>query len=518
MMAFRQIDDEFYKAAGQAIDASGKPGAVYPEYDGAELVAAGAALALERGAPRLMAKTYDTSASQYLAQGSRAWAPLHGAVARFSETDLNESESISSRGDGVKMVVSDVLQRVSARRVIQGADLPDLEPLLNEGQMKMAERARVDSAFRKDMSSIAVGDFQAVSPDMSASLKEALDAPLTGKIGEEVSLMSRAVDGIVDRDEKMGEQMLANEGALGQFSPISKDSMDRVVAFHKDGISTRSDTMDASLKLLSDQGHVPESLNPNEPIMIAQARLLQDARSGFSDAPADLASMALSDADIMSRGRMSMDDPTPTIDHIGQGRYHELEDNVQAHYERLIVFGMKTAPIDKVRLEVGMLENSGIAALDRAHFKQKDGMDHISPENALEVANAAGSVMDKYPENDDSAFVQMGHALSDYYHAIPDDGPVDPSFDKRINRSLVESAEHLAQTMDDKSMSGSPEWEALSKSVDKAMGNDQKASLNSATQESALQVKPDENSNDDAKKANLLRAQQMAAQSNGMGM
>jgi len=517
-MAFRQIDDEFYKAAGQAIDASGKPGTVYPEYDGAELVAAGAALALERGAPRLMAKTYDTGASQYLAQGSRAWAPLHGAVARFSETDLNESEAIASRGDGVKMVVSDVLQRVSARRVIQGADLPDLEPLLNEGQMKMAERARVDSAFRKDMSSIAVGDFQAVSPDMSASLKEALDAPLTGKIGEEVSLMSRAVDGIVDRDEKMGEQMLANEGALGQFSPISKDSMDRVVAFHKDGISTRSDTMDASLKLLSDQGHVPESLNPNEPIMIAQARLLQDARSGFSDAPADLASMALSDADIMTRGRMAMDDPTPDVDRIGQGRYHELDDSVQAHYERLIVFGMKTTPLDKVRLEVGMLENSGIAALDRAHFKQKDETVQIAPENALEVATAADVVMNKHSGNDEFAFVQMGHALIDFRHSIPDPGYIENDLDRMVNRSVVEAAEHLVQTMDDKSMSGSPEWEALSKSVDKAMGHGQKTSLSSASQESALQAKPGENSNDDTKKANLLRAQQMAAQSNGMGM
>ena len=373
-MAFRQIGDEFHQQAGEAIR-SARTGSTYSEYDGAEYVAAGAALALERGAPRLIAQTYDIGADSYLNQGSQAWRKLHSAVAHFVETDLNESEAIASRGDGVKMVVSHVMQAESARKVVMAAGNKDFEDMLNPGQHELMKMSRESQGFLRDMSSISVGAFDRLSPEMANSVKEALEAPLTGKMAGEVSLMSRAVDGIVDREEALDEKIRFAEGAHREFLPISDTYREQVQAFHKDGTSTGVEAVDAAMVLLKQENKIPENLHPNDPIMIAQARLLQESMVDLSQAPAALASMALSDAAVMTEARKEFlqSDMMPGIDSDirGQGEYHLLEENEQARIERDIIYAMKTPAIDKVRLEVGMLENSGIAAIDRAREDQR---------------------------------------------------------------------------------------------------------------------------------------------------
>ena len=193
MAEFRQIDDRFYGQAGKAISAASDAGVVYPEYDNAELVAAAASVALERGAPRLIAQTYDIGADSYLKQGSQAWRKLHPAVARFVETDLNESEAIPSRGEGVRMVVADVIQAESARKVVMAAGNKDFEDMLNPEQTELMRMARNDQSFLRDLSSISIGSLDRLSPETAGSLKEALDAPIPGRLGQEVSLLSRAV-------------------------------------------------------------------------------------------------------------------------------------------------------------------------------------------------------------------------------------------------------------------------------------------------------------------------------------
>ena len=505
MTKFRQIDDSFYKQAGEAIDASRPSGAEYPEYDSADLVAAAAAVALERGAPNLMAKSYETAADRYLHQGTREWRALHGAVARFIETDLNESEAISSRGDGVRMVVADVLQTVSAGKVVQAAGNKDLEAILNAEQMELMKMSRESIGFLKDMSSISRGDFSSVSDEVGTSLKSSLDGPVPGRLGQEVSLLSRAVDGIVDRDEALSERASAREGGFGQFSPISDRSFRVVEEFHRDGKSSGDEALDATMKLLADQGHMKGTyLSQQEPIFVAQARLHQEGATGVSQAPADLASMALSDVAIMNAARADFMEDSVDSTIKGEGAYHLLDEGQRASIERQIVFGLKTTAVDKVRLEVGMLENSGIAGLDRAHTRAKQ--EAIDPALAEDVAKAAGAVMDRHPEDDAYAFVQMGHMLSDFHHG------------KRNDRHLVEAAEELTQTMDDRSMSGSAEWEALSTSVDKALGRDQGEPLGRAAAMQALVSEAKANPViHEAGPDKVSRAQHIAAMNNGMG-
>lgn len=505
MAQFRQIDDEFYKQAGEAIDASRRPGAVYPEYDGADLVAAAAAVALERGAPNLMAKSYETSADRYLEQGTREWRALHGSVARFIETDLNESEAVSSRGDGVRMVVADVLQRVSAGKVVNAAGNKDLESLLNAEQMELMKMSRESIGFLKDMSAISRGDFQSLSEETARSLKQSLDGPVAGRLGQEVSLLSRAVDGIVDRDEALEERASAREGGFGQFSPISDRSFRVVEEFHRDGKSSGDEALDAAMRLLAGQGHMKGTyLSQQEPIFVAQARLHQEGATGISQAPADLASMALSDVAIMNAARADFMEDSVDSTIKGEGAYHLLEEGQRASIERNIVFGMKTTPLDKVRLEVAMLENSGIAGLDRAHTQAKQVS--IDPVLAEEVAKAATAVMNKYPEDMSYSAAEMDRVLNDRHAG------------KGNDRDLVETAEALAQSMDDRSLSGSNEWEALSRSVDKALGRGEGEPLSRAAAMQAFEAdaaaKPVVHEEGAAKAS---RAQHMAAMAQQMG-
>ena len=507
MAEFRQIDDSFYKQASEAINASTDAGSVYPEHDSAELVAAAAAVALERGAPRLIAQTYDIGADSYLKQGSQAWRKLHPAVARFVETDLNKSERISSRGDGVRMVVAEVIQAESANKVVMAAGNKDFEDMLNPEQTELMKMARGSHSFLRDLSSISTGSFDRLSPETAESLKVALDAPIPGKLGQEVSLLSRAVDGIVDRQETLDDKLSRAEGYEKDFLPISETYRNQVQAFHRDGASTGVEAVDGAMELLKKMDKIPEDLNPNDPIMIGQARLLQENMVDVSRSPSDLASMAISDAAIMHDARrkvMADPKPFPELDAIGQGDYDTVGvSEGSGNLLRRIIYGLETPPIDKIRLEVEMLETSGVAAIDRARVKQDEA--RIDPKLADEVAKAAGAVMDRHPEDGDYAFVQMGHALSDFYHG------------RRNDRDLVEAAEELANSMDDRAMSGSKEWEAMSVSVDKALGRNDSGTLSRAAHMAAFEKDSKMNPVDHEAQTKLSRAQQMAAMSGGMG-
>lgn len=404
-MTFRTIDDDLYGKAGQAIRAARNTDAAYPEHDNAELVASAAALALERGAPKLIAFSYETTAEDYLKQGSIPWRSMHSAVARFIDTDLNESEALSERSDSVKMVVSQVLQQVSAKKVVEVAEIRDFEEFANPQHIELAKMCRSDVSFMKDMRSVAVGFFDRVSDEMAPLLKEALDAPIPGKLGQEVALLTRAVDGIVHREEKLTERSHHADGALGKFTPLSGESLDKVFGFYFNGESTGNDSIDAAFSLIREHKQLTSLNHDNDPLVMAQARLIQENRSDLSMAPADLAAMALSDAAIMQKARDKLygydvmddkiqDEPVMVsspeemktvstifwsvkdLDSIGQGNYHELVQEDREVIDRDIVFATKIPAFDRVKLEVAMLENSGIAGIARLHEKQiqEDGV------------------------------------------------------------------------------------------------------------------------------------------------
>lgn len=442
-MPFREIEDQFYKQAGYAIDAS--RGGDYFEYDHAELVAASAAIALERGAPRLIASSYDTPAESYLEQGSQAWRRLHSGVARFIETDANESKSIWSAGKGVDMVVGDVLQQVSARKIAMAAENRDFEPWLNEAQLEMARAARVDERLRKDIGLISTGSYSALSDGISDQLDRALKEPLTGSIGLHASRGRTAVDAIADRSEELLERVSSAEGGFAfMFTPVSKESMDKVVAFHRDHVPTGNPAIDRTMEMLSGTGRTGWPSDIEEPIMIAQARLIEDRAYHVASMPSDMAVMALTDAAIMREARAELD-PDHDTDLKARGRYDLLPEDMAEKVGRMIVFGQRTLPTDRIRMELEMM--------DRA-----DGMERIRPELADEVARTAGRLVDANRDDHSPEMVDMSHRLSDHYHGRRDD------------RALVDAAQHLGKQMWREGRTDSAEWLHMRNAVDAATG------------------------------------------------
>ena len=81
--------------------------------------------------------------------------------------------------------------------------------------------------------------------------------------------------------------------------------------------------------------------------------------------------MAVSDANIMQAARDNYNDTSAENEFKGEGQYHLLEDREAVRVERQIMFADVVPAIDKVRLEVAMLESAGIAGLDRAHFQSR---------------------------------------------------------------------------------------------------------------------------------------------------
>ena len=475
IMAFRQVEDEVYGKAGDAVRAATRPDPDTSHEGRADLVSAAAALVLERAMPNLFAKTHETSADRYLEQGTREWRALHGATARYIDKSINEPEAIKSPGEGVGMIVSDVIQRVSAHKIVNAAGNREIIPLLNEDQAILMHMARQDQRLLLDFSHISTGSVDRISPDMSDSLAEVLGGRLDNGLEHEIDRAARAVDSIVEREKN------ADQNISRMMMPIEEESFEKIDAFHRYGISTDNMMLDTALDLLSQQ-HTEPTLDPSYPMSIAQARLYNEGYHSYASSPSELASMAISDAAIIEAARDNYDDLSEDNQLKASGDYHliETEGETQA-IERRILHSLDTPALDKLKLEV-MYLNSPFSE-EFEHYRNK-ALDRVaaqasrSPEGPAnpvfdEVAKSATAILKKHDNIEDSAFVDIADAL-DYFHARKPGG----------DRSLVNSADNLLLRLDDRSMSKSKEFDALSESVEKASAHLAKESAEPAKEAS----------------------------------
>ena len=360
-MKFREVSDDLYQEAGDVIKAANGNGPrVFPKV---EMVATGAALALERGAPRILAASYDTSADEYLKEGSRAWRKMHGATARyldFEKTDL--SADILAPSEGIKMIVADVAQRISADKIVNAAKNKDLEELLLPEQKALAEMAREDKTFRDNMALIAVGSFERLSPDVAKAFGEALETPMGGRLQREVEIIGQAVNGFSMREASVRQAFIDGD-EIDFLKPISDDSHMAVRRFHEVGAKAGDPVIEDAMELLARSGHVPANLNSNSPIMIAQARLVENNFFDLVHRPSDYAAIALSDAAIMEKARKSHSHDIETQS-IADGAYHELPEEKMREIQQRILSAEATPAIDRLRLEMNHIDNSPASRLE----------------------------------------------------------------------------------------------------------------------------------------------------------
>jgi len=229
-----------------------------------DLVAAGAALAMARGAPHLMGETHDTTADRYLESGTLAFRKLSAAVARAIE------QARGSPSESLRLVVADVCQQVSATKIVAAAGNSDFESGLNEAQKALTIHAREDPSFLREMSSIRFGNYHELSPAMAASVDEALRRPLSPDLERAVVDLSVSVDAVAGRAH----------GAASDLSRFPDEGdMRAVIAFHSQGRATGSSSVDGALCILRDRGDGMDFGEMEPAKHVAQARLVANASS-----------------------------------------------------------------------------------------------------------------------------------------------------------------------------------------------------------------------------------------------
>ena len=322
-------------------------------------IAAASAVALERGGFNPLISDRQPSARDYL---DKETGPYHFLSKALSRVIAREQASASERSPGelVKDVVSDVLQVTSARHVVMAVGNKGLLPSLSEGQHELAKMGRESIEFLRDLSAIATGSFNRLSPEMADGLKIALEQPLPGKLGTETELVGKALDSMLARTAGMQATFdKSNDGLFPRFVPVSEESLQAVEDRHILNRPTGNETIDAALDIVFDREFVPMNYDSNHPAMIAQARLVEEGMDRFSQSPADLAAMAITDARIMQDARFG--DPGPDLPKaerqaLGNGEYHDLDPSLQERVAHDIMTGAGVSPLDRVRLEISQIE------------------------------------------------------------------------------------------------------------------------------------------------------------------
>lgn len=377
-MGFRRVDDLHFESATQAIDSARRGG--YAGKDKADIIAAGAALSLERGAPGLMSDNHETKADRYLDQNTLPWSKLHCAVSRFIETSQTAPEEIGSPGDGVRRVVADIAQQVSAMKVLAAAGNKDFETSLNSAQRELAENARLDPSFKRQIASIKVGDYHELSPDMSSAMEQALKLPLESSLEKEVVKVGMAVSAIIKREEGRAIEIFGEEN----FASFSPQSSRRVLDFHAEGVTTKFPRVDAALMLLAERGRGMDfgAMDPAD--QIAQARLVAEGEKHAGADPSYLAARAITDAKMINAARDSIKSevhPSPQMEAMASGNYEKLDPARQSEVAHALKSASLTPAIDKVTIEVAKLDK-GLSFddldLSQGQSDNKRGMDPAS--------------------------------------------------------------------------------------------------------------------------------------------
>lgn len=355
---FGILQEEQVAKAAAAVSCARRGG--YADGDSMDLVAAGAALAMERGAPQLMGETHDTTAGRYLESGTLAFRKLTAGVARAIE------QGRQSPSENLRLVVADVCQQVSAMKIVAAAGNSDFESGLNEAQRTLALHAREDPSFRREMSAIRFGNYHELSPAMSASVAEALRRPLSPDLERAVVDLSVSVDSIARRAHGVAAD-------LERFP--DEEHMRAVIAFHSQGRATGSSSVDGALGILRDRGDGMDFGEMEPAKHVAQARLVANAPTLEGRSAAQIASWAAGDARIMTTAMeevVSSPRPSRDLELIALGRYDELGEGRGAAIMDTVTREGMTPALDRVAMELAFPSDPSSGPAPRSRGKGMD--------------------------------------------------------------------------------------------------------------------------------------------------
>lgn len=380
-MAFREIPSEIHTQAGQAMKGAMHGG--YEGGDGADLVAAASAMALHKAHPSLLYNRESTP-EDYLIEGSREWRVLHSQVARYIETNLNESETLKTVGDGVRQVVNGTIMQINAMRVLDAHRMGrEFEQDLKPAQVELFEASSNSPSLKKDLQAIAVGSFERVSPGMTEHLENQLHSQQAPAVEREIERAIATVNQIHNRNEEMLQRIERAGGMLINRKEPDFENTESAYRIAQDGERSGNPLVDHAIRMNTELA--AKQYIPPRTIYTANGRLLEDEQfAGITRDPSHLAAMAMSEMVIMRRAEdksdqiidmdenkvhkfQGMDLEWKDLYDISRGNYSSLPDKDAERIETMIVTASYAPALDRIKMQEKVNQNPTIQSMMIAH-------------------------------------------------------------------------------------------------------------------------------------------------------
>lgn len=371
---FNTIEDATYGRAGEIIDAvhSGTPKGS-PGLPGLSNMVAGAALAMERGAPNALYEAHASKAESYVSRGSNEWRMLHRAVARVIDVDARDPARFEDSGDVLRHIVADVSHQARHARLAGALDLPDLAPRVPVDMRDVLAKAAGRPELRAEITSRAMGAYHELSAaDQAATANEMkTGSALAPALSQEVRRITLAMDKASD-ESLYWDNMRSNPGRAGEaadaFRAIPVEAVTKVDALLSKGVSTGDNALDIGIRAHAALDPKPNGMEAMSNVMgadtsdvaalMARARMVDDVDRGtFLGGPAEMARRIESDRLLMDAGQHDVtvhDRPGDRLRAVGA--YHSMVAADRAIVQETLALERNVPALTALRLDMEVHE------------------------------------------------------------------------------------------------------------------------------------------------------------------
>lgn len=366
------VSDQAHSEAAEIINAAQLPKAGNNHLDEAEIVA-GAALALEQGAPHALWETRELNAESLLKQGSREWRFFQRATANWLD-QLSQGEA-GFREDfkpeprmGISFIVNDVSMQMMADRVSKAVEMPDLAHILSPAERPIYLNAKHDGSYADMISEVSRGNYDKLPEAERGEMFAAFTSPVQSeKLREAVIEQAGYIETLRVLDHKVHEREFDRKPWENHFVELKPESIKKVMAYYdegKDDDLTKSEArmLDEFAKLRQFEQAKPVE-DTRMPWMVskqeatAAARVLQDERSADNPLSVNLARMVtdvrhqLRATDRIYENDYLREEARTDDQHVSVGNYHLVSEEAESILASELSTGDMTTPLERLRIE-----------------------------------------------------------------------------------------------------------------------------------------------------------------------
>lgn len=368
----REVSERTYDEATRIINAAQQPKAGSADLDTSEVVA-GAALALEHGAPHVLYETRALKAERLLQQGTREWRFFQRATANWLD-QMSQGEA-GFQDDfrpeprkGISFVVNDVSMQMMADRISKAIEMPDLALGLSPYERPVYLNAKNDGVYAEMISEISAGNYSKLAESDRNDLFAAFAGPVQSeKLREAVIEQAGYIETLRVLDYTVAEREFDRKPWENHFVELKEESVRKVIDYYKEGkdddlTKGEAHMLDEFAKLRQfeqakpvEDDRMPWMASKQE--VTAAARVLQDERSAQNPLSVNLARMV---TDVRHQLRASerfyennyrSEEAREDDRHVSMGNFHKVSEEAESILAGELSTGDLTTPLERLRIE-----------------------------------------------------------------------------------------------------------------------------------------------------------------------